>query len=349
MKKILFILITLFLTSCATLKDDIFIRTDLTEQVQPQLTDIEHRLVKQLSNPNDIEMQAVFKDLDELLATPSTDDKYLARVNALMADYYYLRKSTSKTKTYVERALKQNPYDEYALLVNAKRMKANDAIEYLEPLCNRFPKYMRLATYLGHVYAQVNEYAQAVAYFDASLPFLDKLYSDAYLKERKDSYAKYTIGDGISKTVNAIINKEKILLIDMTTLTDEITDAFNTITGNSKWKSSMLADRLKSAGWYFQDAQVATDMAKRKDVAVFLWHLLCINNESKLNMYSNRYRTRTNSPIFDVAIGSLYFDACLAMVENDIMQLTNGRYFEPELLVSGTEFYKYLQKVETLR
>lgn len=354
-KYLIFSMTVLLCASCATIKDDIFINSALTEKVQPQISEIELALVRQLprfyrgETVNQDEMKKIYNELNELLGTPSSDEKYLAQIHGLMADYYLLQRSPRKAQNFIESALKKNPLDEYALIAKTKSMKRSEALEYASAIVERFPNYLRLAAYLGHVQFEAGDYQAAVVHFDSSLPFLDKAYTDVYAEERAISYKKYSIGNDMSKIVDEFIGKEKILLLDMTTLTDEMTDAFNTITGNAKWKSTMLADRLKAAGWYRADAQLTTEYALRKDVAIFLWHLLCSDNESRLSMYSNKYKSRTRSPIADVPIGAEYFDASLAMVENDIITLIAGRYFSPEQPVSGADFYRYLQKVNSRR
>lgn len=355
MKKFFLIFfVSLIFASCASLKDDIFISSDLGETVQPELTEIETKLVRQISKHDKAELDKISQEINELLYAPSTDQKFLARVNALNADYYFLLGNTRRAKSFAEAALKYNGFDEYAILMNAKCMHDIEAIEYASNMFERFPSFYRVASYLGHLHFTHEQYDLALAAFDASLPFLDKAYSDAYVQERNTSYEKYSVKsfactDGITFVAKEIINKEKILLLDMTSLTNETTDAFNVITGNAKWKSSKIADRLFAAGWYRQDALLATDYTTRKDVAIFLWHLICGNNESKLGTYSNKYKTRSRSPIPDVPIGAVFFDAALAMVEYDIMQLLDGRNFSPDTIVSGAEFYKYLQKAKDIK
>lgn len=350
MKKfVIFLFAIITFTSCATLKDDVFVASDLPERVKPQLKDIELKLVEQSILHNDAEIQKIYFDLNTLLKIPSSDEKYLARINALMADYYILAGNKVQAKNFVEKSLKQNRLDEYAILVNTKCMKENEAIEYANAIFERFPSYFRVAVYLGHLYFNVQDYKAALVCFDASLPFLDKVYSELYGSQRTISYNKYLVGDDISESTIEILDKDKILLIDMTTITNENTDALNIITGNSKWKTSMLADRLKAAGWYRPDANLKEEYARRKDVAIFLWHLICRGESSRLSFYSNRYKNRKRSPIIDVPIGSEYFDASLAMIENDIMPLVNGRYFDGETTISGADFYKYLKKADERR
>lgn len=335
--------------SCATLKDDVFIASNAAETAQPELGEIELKLVKQLSSFNQSEMQEIYHSLTALLAVPSTDRNYLARVNALTADYYILNKNQKRAKIYAEAALKQNNLDEYALLVNAKCMKDTEALDYLSAMCDRFENSHRLSAYLGHLYYKAGEYNLAVAAFDKGLPFLDEVYVKAYSNERATAYKNYTLGDDFNETTALILTKENMPLIDMTTVTNENTDVFNVITGNARWKSSMIADRLRAAGWYRSDALLTTDNTTRKDTAIFLWHLICAENESKLNQYSNKYRTRSRSPIADVPLGAEFFDAALAMIEYDIMQLVDGKYFSPDAPVSGAAFYTFLQKAENAR
>lgn len=342
-------IISLMIGTCATMRDDVFISSDLAETVKPELGKIEQELLKQVSAYDKTEMEILYKKLDKLFSTPSSDEKYLARVKALMADYYIVNGNKRRARSFANEALKHNKLDEYAILVNAKCMKESEAVEYANTIFERFPHYYRLGAYLAHLYFKQKDYTSAIVAFDASLPFLDKAYLALYEEERAISYKRHSIATETEESSKAILAKEKILLIDMTKLTDENTDVLNVITGNSKWKSSRLADRLKSAGWYVANAMLETDYVKRSDAAIFLWHLICMSNESRLSSYSNKYKNRSRSPILDVAIGSEYFDASLAMVEKDIIPLIDGRYFSPESFVSGLDFYTYLKKAEDLR
>ncbi|MEL3909220.1 MAG: S-layer homology domain-containing protein [Treponemataceae bacterium] len=352
MKKFFLIFfVSVIFVSCASLKDDVFISSDLAETVQPELAELETKLVRQISKYDRVELDKISQTLNELLSAPSTDQKFLARVNALNADYYFLLGNTRRAKSFAETALKYNGIDEYAILTNAKCMNDAAALEYTNNMFDRFPSFHRIAAYMGHLHFKFEQYDLALVAFDASLPFLDQAYSEAYAQERHISYEKYSITSlagtgGITPVAKEIINKDKIFLIDMTTLTNETTNVFNVITGNSKWKSSKIADRLLAAGWYRADALLTKDYSTRKDTAIFLWHLICGNDESKLSKYSNKYKTRTRSPIPDVPIGAVFFDAALAMIESDIMQLIDGRNFSPDDFVTGAEFYKYLQKAK---
>lgn len=349
-KKVLLTFLTgMILTGCATLKDDVVIDSNLGVSSAPQLEQLEQDLVMQQAHYDEAEMKRIYEALATLQESPSTDSAYIARVSALTADYYLIAGNRSKAKTYAAQALKHNGIDEYALLAQAKCMQASEALDYTSAMVQRFPSYLRLTSYLGHLYYLNGDYAQSLAAFDTCLPFLPDAYKELYQQERNTAYQKYSVGTDVSGTTQRILEKDRILLLDMTTLANENTDAFNTITGNTHWKDSMLAERLKGAGWYRPEAQLQQDNATRKDAAIFLWHLLCGNDTSALSYYSNKYRTRTKSPIVDVPLGTDYFDASLAMVEKNIIKLIDGKYFSPNKPVSGTDFLKWLQKAESLK
>ncbi|PIE98481.1 MAG: hypothetical protein CR988_03000 [Treponema sp.] len=336
--------------SCASFQKDIMYSSELKEKTVPKLNEIEKRLITQYIENDKTELAEIEIDLTQLLNTPSTDSNYLAKLNAIYADFCILKRKTSKAKKYAAEAIKYNNSDEYAILVNSRLMKPQDKqLDYLKTALETFPNYYRLRAELGDIFYQKGEYALAIAAFDASLPFLPKVYTNLYKEKRNSSYSKYMLGDDVDNNSEDIIAKSQISLLDMTALAQDNTNAFDTITGNTKWKTSMLADRLKASGWYRANVDLPNGKTRRKDAAIFLWHLLVGTDSKKLSKYSRRYETKTKSPIVDVPIGSEFFDAVLGLVEEDIIPLINGKFFNPESDVNGYDFFEWLKKAEDAR
>ena len=91
------------------------------------------------------------------------------------------------------------------------------------------------------------------------------------------------------------------------------------------------------------------DLASKKDAALFLWHLIVGNDETRLKRYTRYYTSKRRLPIPDVMMDGVYFDAIVGTVEEDVVPLTDGKNFEPDKPVSGMEFYRWLLKADALR
>ena len=135
----------------------------------------------------------------------------------------------------------------------------------------------------------------------------------------------------------------------MATLTQDSTNALDFITGTAEWKPPLLAEYLQKDGWYHPERNVLKDLASKKDAALFLWHLIVGNDESRLKRYTRYYTSKRRLPIPDVMMDGVYFDAIVGTVEEDVVPLTDGKNFEPNKPVSGMEFYRWLLKADALR
>jgi hypothetical protein len=66
--------------------------------------------------------------------------------------------------------------------------------------------------------------------------------------------------------------------------------------------------------------------------------------------YTEKYapragQTQGRSPVPDLAYGSAIFDAALALVEREIMDLPDGRLFMPDQALSGLAFLEMLARL----
>ncbi|MDR1178121.1 MAG: hypothetical protein LBK64_04770, partial [Spirochaetaceae bacterium] len=68
---------------------------------------------------------------------------------------------------------------------------------------------------------------------------------------------------------------------------------------------------------------------------------------SLLSRRSSQYRAGgRNSPIPDVPLDSVFFDAVLGCIEREIMALPDGRNFQGSESIRGAAFYDMLKKVQ---
>ena len=303
-------------TACASIQTDIRYSGDAGAVREKSLESIEAGLVLQRIRYNAEQLKRIQTDIETLLQEPSTDSSYLARLYALSADAYLLQ----QRKLYLEERLAQNP------------------------------AYYRLQAELGGLYFAAQDYRNALAAFDASLSFLPEVYQQLYGQQREQSLQLYTIdGTAVRQSSEKILQSSPLLLVDMAALTQDSTNALDFITGTVEWKPPLLADYLQKNGWYHPERDVLKDFASKKDAALFLWHLIVGNNETRLKKYTRYYTSKRRLPIPDVMMDGIYFDAIVGTVEEDVMPLADGKNFEPDKPVSGMEFYRWLLKADALR
>ncbi|UTC78319.1 hypothetical protein E4O04_10015 [Treponema sp. OMZ 799] len=353
MKKYLFLvlLVPVLFVSCSTMqKDSIYSTTSSQDNIR-NIENIEVNIVRQYRENNQEKILQIKQDLNSLLAVPSSDRSYLALVYALYSDYFLLVRDRSSAKRMLKTAESYNPHEEYVHLVKSRLTEGlEDKRDYLISMIKLNPRAYRLQSELGFVYYLLEDYTRALVAFDASLDFLHEEYGLLYGEKREYCRKFYRVDSDLKNSTAQILTKTKISLIDMTTLTQDNTHALDAITGTAFWRPAMLADRLKAAGWYDDSVNLSKGTATRKDAALFLWHLLIGNDNEALTQYSRQYvYSGKSSPIQDVAIDGVFFDAIIGTVEEDVIPLVDGRLFLPEGEVSGLDFYEWLKKADALR
>ncbi len=362
MKKIIktlalgFFVLTTFwlLSSCSSLpkKDSIYSSSTGSDNIK-NIKQIEKDLVLQYKEYNSEKMSKIKIELDKLVAEKSADFEFLASVNALYADYYLVRRSKSKARKFLAKAKECSSSNELVLLVESRLIsaRANDEkIEFLTKLIDKNPNYYRLKSELAYTYYLNKDYTNALASFDSSLDFLPEEYTELYGEKRDYCRKFYTVDSDMKGSSSKIVSKSQIKMVEMTELCENETNALDFVTGTAHWKPLMLAEKLKANQWYNESANLKKDIVRRKDAALFLWHLIVGNNSKKLSRFSRRYAARGGkSPIPDVELDGVYFDSILGTVEEDIIPLIDGVKFDPDKPVSGLEFYNWLKKADRIK
>lgn len=337
--------------SCASVQTDIRYSGGAGSAREKVLETLEATIVSQRIQYNPEQLKRTQADIEATLREPSTDSSYLARLHALSADVYLLQRQPNEARKQLAAAKQQNEYDEYVQLVSARLISDPEKRRaYLEERLVQNPTYYRLKAELGGLYFAAQDYRNALAAFDASLSFLPEGYRQLYGKQREQSLQLYTIdGASIRKSSEKILRTPQLSLVEMATLTQDSTNALDFITGTAEWKPPLLAEYLQKDGWYHPERNVLKDLASKKDAALFLWHLIVGNDESRLKRYTRYYTSKRRLPIPDVMMDGVYFDAIVGTVEEDVVPLTDGKNFEPNKPVSGMEFYRWLLKADALR
>jgi hypothetical protein len=95
---------------------------------------------------------------------------------------------------------------------------------------------------------------------------------------------------------------------------------------------------------------LVSHICSRQDIAYLLTHLLSDykKDASLLVKFTNRYGNGGKSPVPDVPSVFASFDACLLMVEWEIMDLPDGKKFFPDTKIRGDEYLKSLKAFKEL-
>ena len=233
--------------SCATVQTDLFYTGTAGETNTKTLEGLEMDIVLQYIHREPKKLANIQSELEMLLKKPSTDSSYLARLYALYADIFILKRQLQTAQKKLNEAKAYDAYDEYVQLVQARLIKDQDERKaYLEQRVTENTAYYRLSAELGGLYAAAKDYRNALAAFDASLAFLPDVYRQRYEKAREQSAQLYTL-DAIptTKSSEKILQSASISLIDMAVLTQDSTTALDFITGTAEWNRRSLPIILK--------------------------------------------------------------------------------------------------------
>jgi len=233
--------------------------------------------------------------------------------------------------------------DEFAIVVRSRLAgDAGKRLDILERAAAGNDGAYRVKAELGSALLALGRFREALAAFDASLPFLDDAWGLLFGDERERAWAlrDAEVPPGLDSA--AYLGRESIQLAGMAVVAQAETNALDRITGDAHWAPGVLYDRLKASSWYIDPAASPRAPARRKDAALFLWMLMTRGEPRASGRYTARYAARANSPVPDVPYGSPYFDAALGVVEEGVMSLVDGMNFDPEGDASGIEFYGWL-------
>ena len=198
-----------------------------------------------------------------------------------------------------------------------------------------------------------NAYMDSVAQFDAAFISLPAFYAEAFRPLRNKAWELKSItAEDDEKTV-ALLTKNSITVDDMLEMTESSTTLLSRYTSGTDLGAQELYDAVFEKKLLdavsAADEKVLTREEKitRIYAARYLWNLFTGRGKTDAKKYSAMYqRLKRKSPVGDVDISSPDFDAVLGCIENEIMDLPDGRNFYPEEKPTAVEFNTWLKKVE---
>ena len=338
------LIVGMALSSCATIQRDVLYETPAdARSVAAELKTIELDLVRSRAVPGSADIAADRRRLAELLAVPSGDAGRTARLLALAAEAALQAGERQTAAKRLEDSRAAYGGDEMAAVVASRLAKTPDErLAILQKAMAVTDEGYRVRAELGSVLLAAGKPREALAAFDASLPFLDEAYTTLYGEQRDKAWALRDSSAAPAAGISAYLAKDPITLVGMAAVAQAETNALDRITGGAGWAPGVLFERLRSAGWYVASGALPGAPATRKEAALFLWMLMTRGDKRIATRYTEHYAARAESPVPDVPYGSPYFDAVLGVVEEDIITLVDGRSFGPDAPATGLEFYGWL-------
>ncbi len=101
---LLLLCVLMVFVSCSTIQKDSIYSTTLSQDNIRNIEHIEINIVRQYRENNQEKIEEIKKDLNALLASPSSDRSYLAFVYALYADYFLLNRDKVSAKKMLKTA-----------------------------------------------------------------------------------------------------------------------------------------------------------------------------------------------------------------------------------------------------
>ncbi len=342
------ILSVLGVMACSSLQTDIYVdKIDFSENI----TGYEKRfaVLDGTEKRGEDECTSLIADIEVALADSSLTNAARARLFALEGLSYLFIGNESKAKTLYEASVDSYKGDVRGVILSSRL----GIIKNLSAKVGESSEPALIKIEVALTSFDKGNYINSVALFDEAFLSLDTSYRDAYSEKRDFAWnASQSAGEAGS----SFAKYKKITVGQMLMLVNESSDILITVTNGKKMSSGELYKKACGAG-LLDCATVKQDpksFVKEKDTvtrfiaARFLWNAWNKKrNSSNFRKYSERYlKAGIDSPVPDVAITNPDFDAVLGCVENEIINLADGRNFEGNRLISAIELEQAVKNIK---
>lgn len=353
--------------SCASLQEDKTVSSEFSFEKDSQygfyIEEFRHQdsalLQGQVVNKKEIDK--IISELDKAVSE-NVEPSLSAKIQALNGLFCLLVNNSKKATELFFNAQSLQAGEDQVLLLKSRLEKTNEAslklIEEYLLFDSENPAYNLEK---GILLFKEKKYADCIASFDKAFLKYDQNGQD-YIRAYYDgvryyAWTLYSAGIEDPVLVSALPSNEPLSFSRMIVLTKENTSLLNDFIGDSKITVSSLVKRLESEGMFKalgeEDGEnTSVTLTSSKEIsrilcARFLWNLYihASGNEKMQNAYSKRFSRLKNpvSPLNDVPLSSIDFDACLGTVEKEIMNLSDGKNFDGEKTVTELEFYEFVK------
>lgn len=373
MKKSLFCLILSSLIlgsfySCASLQEDKLVETESGFAVASESASFEDAfrefdsVILKGSVVSMKEMDRYCSDAEKRISS-HTEPALIARMQAYEGLVMLLEKKTKKAQELYASAKALQSGDEEVLLLNARlQSSVEDSLKVINEYLTFDSDNPVFLLERGILQYKNKKYSDAVASFDSAFLIFEQgnktSYRERYGTLRDNAWKLFSSGAEEVSVSDPAAYLSCQRLVAMTLENSSLLEDFGL---DAKATPSVLVKKLEGAGFFSavgdsdSDSFSSREMTSsseltRTQCARFLWNVYIreSGNTKMRNAYSSRYSRLKNpsSPIEDLLLSSIDFDACLGVVEKEIMHLADGRLFEGNKPVSELEFLEYLKNCE---
>ena len=368
--------VTLSLTSCATLQQDVYTYTEENSQIFSSIEIYEERFIKidakaQLERTAPLgEISGLLADIEGYKNSVNVTEPYLnARLKAFEGLLLQMsgRKRNAEAAYTEARGLQKG--DRYVQLLGCRLAKnTEESLTQIEGILKYDTKNSVLMLEKGKLLYQLGKYDQAISVIDNAFVLFDNEglpnYRNVYNPLRSYIWDLNTVyGSDSSASDHAMTDLQETLTLEsLVNLTLENTNLLeNYRSANQKQKLAAFIQTLERGGYFSSsyDPQNANGTSSymlgateitRKMCARFIWNAYVrrSGNLKQLSRYSEKYRKagRTKSPVDDISVDDDDFDAVLGVVENEFMELPDGRHFEPDQSVTKLQFITWAKNAD---
>ena len=357
-------------TACtSTLQEDIFDSSETSSQVLDAVSDYENSFVKYdaaytLGEKPSASELADFHSSIEIKLSQSREPAVLSQLQSLNGLVYLIENKTKKAQDSYEEAKKQQQNNTYILLLNSRLQKTTEeSLKALEQSIKIDSENEILILEKGKLLYKLSEYDKSIAAIDEALMISDNKnspqYREYYSNFRSQIWQLYNSQISTTKSSKDFNLSANLTKDSMIVLTSENSSLLKDFTAGAKMSSSELTKKLTAYGAFSSaldsdNSNHSADMILKSSAitrimaARFLWNLY-VEKKSKpelKNRYSTRYNKIGKSPVEDVDISNEDFDAVMGTVENEIMELPDGKSFFPQNVLSNLDFITILKNME---
>ncbi len=382
MKKILSAFALILMTalsfiSCASLQQDIYTYTEENTYIFTSTEVYEERFIK-IDVKDQLESKAPLEDINSLLtdlaayksSTTVIEPYLIARLRAFEGLLYKMAGKKHEAEEAWTEAKGLQKGDPYVQLLGCRLEKNAEAgLERLEAILKYDSKNAVLELERGKLLYQQKKYDKSISAIDNAFILFDgegkKNYRDVYNPLRSyiwDLNSVYGSSQTSSDGMEIADLQETLTLESLVSLTLENTSLLeNYRSPNKKQNMKTIISGLEKGG-YFSSASDQQNTAgssaymtgaaaiTRKMCARFIWNAYVrkSGNLKHFSRYSEKYRKsgRTKSPVADIPVEDADFDAVLGVIESEIMELPDGKNFEPDLPVTRLQFINWAKKAD---
>lgn len=373
MKKLFVILSGLFvlsLFSCASLQEDVYVSSGSNTVVFESIEDYENSFI-QIDCAYITELKLNANEVTTLLSKIDVSDPHMepalkARLLALQGLLNLYQGHGSKAKDIYLQAKGAQAGDSYVLMLGSRLEKSNEAqLNFLDKVLKIEPEDGILNLEKAKVLYVMQRYDEALAAIDKAFLIFQRYgrenYRTGYNPLKENIWQMYKLSTKTDSNIELSDLQKTITPQSMISYTVENSNLLTFYTGGTKYKTQDLLKKLEKAGYL--SAATDSDNAKktsqditkskvitRKMAARFLWNIY-IQNAGKQN-YLTRYSDRISKMqtfkmnISDINIQDPDLDAMLGCIDNEIMELPDGKNFYPDENITVIEFINCLKAAE---